>query len=121
MRVRLAIAELFADNTTTMRPESASLLDRTVAALGSPPPGLRLQVWFALGRQEPPVGAAVGGGIALAIARCGAVARELIARGAPPGAIAIAVDSGPPDRATFAFRFRSDGRAAGGAERVTHP
>ena len=35
--------------------------------------------------------------------------------------IATGVDPGPPDRATFAFRFRRDGPAAGAPDRITPP
>jgi len=116
MSVRMATAELFVDGTAAPRPEIAPVLGRIVAALGSPPAGLRLQVSFALGRPRAAEDDAESA-LALAVARCGALARELIARGAAPGAIAIAVDPGPPDRASFAFRFLSEHRAAVGSGR----
>lgn len=112
-RVRLTSDSLFIDATTALRPELAPLLDRIVAALGSPPAGLRLVTAFTLGR--PAAGEATdgdGGGLPLAVARCAAVARALVARGAAPGAISTGVDAGPPEGATFAFRFRPDALAA---------
>jgi hypothetical protein len=109
LRVQLAVVEMFADDTTIVRPQMASLLDRIVAALGSPPAGLRLQVSFALGRPQPMGADKDDAALSLAIARCGFIARDLIARGAPPGLLAVAIGSGPPDRATFLFRFITEG------------
>lgn len=112
MRVRLTAAGLFIAETAALRTDITPLLDRIVAALGSPPVGLRLEAAFTLGRPAPPDAAGSDGGdLPLAVARCAAIARALVARGAGPGAIAIGIDAGPPESATFAFRFRSDGPA----------
>lgn len=120
LRVQLAVAEVFADDTAALRSQMSGLLDRIVAALGSPPAGLRLQVSFALGRPQP-IGAADkdDAAVSRAIARCGIIARDLIARGAPPGLLSIAIGSGPADRASFLFRFTADGRIDSG--RIVRP
>ncbi|MFO1113126.1 MAG: hypothetical protein U1E38_03430 [Rhodospirillales bacterium] len=116
MRVRLDTLGLFTDGTAALRPEIAPMLDRIVAALGYPPQGLRLETAFTIGRPAPAQAAGSdGGGDSLAVARCAAVARALVARGAVPAAIATGVGSGPPEGAAFAFRFRPDGRTPAAA------
>lgn len=119
MRVRLDISGVFIDGAAALRPEIAPMLDRIVAALGSPPQGLRLEAAFTLGRPTPAQAAGSdGGSVSLAVARCAAVARALVARGAVPATIATGVGAGPPEGAAFAFRFRPDGRTAAATPRV---
>lgn len=113
MRVRLTAAGLFIEATAALRPDIVPMLDRIVAALGAPPEGLRLEIAFSLGHPVPgDTAVSDSSDRSLAVARCGAIARALVARGAAPGAIATGVDAGPPVGATFTFRFRPDGRAA---------
>lgn len=119
LRVQLAVVELFADEETIIRPEMASLLDRIVAAMSSPPAGLRLQVSLVLGRPQRTGADKDDAALSRAIARCGVFARDLIARGAPAGLLAVAIGAGPPNRATFMFRFMAEGRIDNG--RIVRP
>lgn len=109
MRASLPAAVVFADDAPALRPSLHPLLDRTVAALSSPPAGVVLTVELAL---APPADPAAR---ALATARADAFAREMLARGAPPDRLAIAFAPGAGDEVwlTFAIDASRSRRPAG--------
>ena len=104
LRVTLPVSELFAPSSAELREETTPFIDRIVAALGAPPPGSRLDLSFSLDR---PKGEPRGNEFALAVRRDGAFARALVARGAPPAAIAIGIAPGESGLALLAFRYRA--------------
>lgn len=101
MRVSLPVAVVFAAGVETPRPSLHPLLDRMVATLSAPPPGLRVDLEFAL---APGTTAADP---ALAARRADVFAREMLARGAPPARLAIALAPAAGDEAWFTFRIES--------------
>lgn len=111
LRVTLPVSELFASNSAELREETTPFIDRIVAALGAPPPGSRLDLSFSLNR---PKGEPQGDEFALAIRRDAAFARTLVARGAPPAAIAIGIAPGESGLALLAFRYRAIKPASSG-------
>ncbi|MBL8660861.1 MAG: hypothetical protein JNM75_14030 [Rhodospirillales bacterium] len=106
MRVSLPMAVVFAAGAETPRPSLYPLLDRTVATLSAPPPGLRVDFEFALAP-----GATVAGQ-ALAARRADVFAREMLARGAPPARLSIALAPAAGDEAWLTFRIESTAAAA---------
>lgn len=110
VRAELPLAEVFVDEAAALRPALHPLLDRIVAALSSAPAGASVAVEVAL------AAAAETGEERLAPARADAFARELLARGAPPQrlSIALAPAAGVQVWITFAIDRRPGGEAATG-------
>ena len=95
MRIKLRDNMLFKEGETEVREDRQELLDRIVASLSARPPGLRLDMEVVLGS------AAIDGnylpvGQTQETARLGALARVLIARGAPPDGISVGLKIGDP-------------------------
>jgi hypothetical protein len=101
LRVTFPASELFPANSAELRDESTPLIDRVVAAFGASPPGNRLEVAFSLGRPDEDD---ASDELALAVRRVDALARALVARGAPPADVVIGIDATPSERASLAFR-----------------
>lgn len=107
VRAELPLAEVFVDEAAALRPALHPLLDRIVAALSSAPAGTAVAVEVAL------AAAAETGQERLAPARAGGFARELLARGAPPQRLSIAL--APAAGGQVWLTFTIDRRAGGGA------
>lgn len=109
MEVRLPADGLFLPGTATVRPERQGLIDRVVSALREEFPGERveLEALLAIGPGAPsqPPGP---------VQRAAALARHLLADGAPPAAVGVGVERGPPGSARFLFSIRGND-AGGGA------
>jgi hypothetical protein len=103
MRARLPAAVVFADDAPLLRPALHPLLDRVVAALSSQPAALVVTVELAL---APP---AAAGERALATARADTFAREMLARGAPPGRLSIALAPQAGDEVWLTFAIDGQG------------
>ena len=106
--VALPVSELFAPDGAELRSESTPFIDRVAAVLGAPPPASRLEVRFSLDRPD----AEQREELALALRRDEAFARALVARGAPPSAIAIGVAPDQSGLALLAFRYRAGDSAS---------
>ena len=116
LRVTVPASELFSAETAELRESCLPFIDRVVATLAAPPSGVRLELAFVLGAR--PAAASrrkAGDELALAVRRGGAFARALVARGAPPAAVAIGLDPDHPGQALLAFRgsaFKPTGQGA---------
>ncbi len=112
MQVELDAASLFLDDKAAIRPGQLPLLDRIVAALSAPPPGLRHELEFVIGA-PPGADGALPIGETPQVARAGAFAREMLARGAPPQALTAGLRLGSPERVRLLFRTlgEDEGRA----------
>ena len=106
MRVTLPTETLFETGRAVIRENRLSMLDRLVAAISSRPPGLRFDLEFTIGRDRPVDGASPSVSTA-EIERAGAFARELLARGAPPDTLSVAVGPDDPGRVSMTFYVRS--------------
>lgn len=108
MQVEFPADMLFLPDSAALRPGQVPLLDRLVAAMSVPPPGLRYELDFT-----------IGAGPAPQLARAGAFARGMAERGAAPRGVLVGIDSGDPRRATLLFRTvaEDDGRLSFGAPR----
>jgi hypothetical protein len=105
MRFSLPAEALFRNGQAVVRENRLPLLDRIVAALSSRPPGLRYDMEFTVGRAPAPDGRPSPGPTA-EIDRAGAFARQMLARGAPPDSISVAVGPGDPERVSISFYVR---------------
>ena len=107
MRVRLPISAMFAEGDTEIRPVTVPVLDRIVAVLSSPPPGLRFDMEFVIGS---PVSAAKALPVTqtLETQRAGNLAREMARRGVPPDSIAVGIQPGKSDQAMIWFFVRDE-------------
>jgi len=106
MRVSLPVEAMFQSGQAALRENRLSLLDRIVAAISARPPGLRFDMEFVVGR----AGAIDGPSFASPTAeinRAGAFARQMLARGAPPDSISVAVGPVDPGQALITFYVRS--------------
>lgn len=104
MRASVPAAVVFADKTATVRPALHPLLDRVVAAVSAPLGGLVVTVELAL---APP---AEGAEPALTMARADALAREMLARGAAPDRLAIALAPRAGDAVWLTFSIEGGGQ-----------
>jgi hypothetical protein len=107
--ITLPVSELFAPDGAELRDESAPFIDRVAAALSAPPPASRLEVRFSLNQPDAEQRAE----LALALRRDGAFARALVARGAPPSAIAIGVAPDQSGLALLSFRYSAGSLSSG--------
>lgn len=106
MQVEMPAGALFADGAARVRPAAQPFLDRIVAALGARPPGIRFDVEFVIGAGAPP-DRMLPVAQTLEMARAGAFAREMLARGAPPKSLSIGLQPGDPAAVTIRFYVRS--------------
>jgi hypothetical protein len=106
MRVSLPVEAMFQSGQAVLRENRLSLLDRIVAAISARPPGLRFDMEFVVGRALAIDGPSVASPTA-EINRAGAFARQMLARGAPPDSISVAVGPGDPGQALITFYVRS--------------
>lgn len=111
MRVGLPLAVVFEPGSLAPRPSLYSVFDRVVAALSSPPAGLRVEVEFIMDR-----GTTIAARL-LASARVDALVREMIARGAPPARLSIALAHEASARIWMTFRIHDDRPAGADGER----
>lgn len=117
MQARVRTAALFADDGATLRRSRDALIDRLVAALAAAPPGVAFEVEFLIGTDydstnNPPSGQT------LSMARAGAFARAMIARGAPPASLAVGLEPGDTDWVRLVFRVVEAPRRGQGEPRT---
>jgi hypothetical protein len=105
MRISLPVEAMFQSGQAVLRENRLSLLDRIVAAISARPPGLRFDMEFAVGRAREIDGPSFANPMA-EIDRAGAFARQMLARGAPPDSISVAVGPGDPGQALITFYVR---------------
>ena len=106
MRVSLPVEAMFLSGQAVLRENRLSLLDRIVAAISVRPPGLRFDLEFVVGRSPGRDASSLASPTA-EINRAGAFARQMLARGAPPDSISVAVGPGDPGQAMITFYVRS--------------
>jgi flagellar motor protein MotB len=99
MRVALPASAVFNDHRVAVRASAYPLLDRIIASLSNPPAGVRVDLEFALAEStsEP----------ALTARRADSFARGMLAHGAPPDRISVAIVAQPPGQSWMTFRIRS--------------
>lgn len=105
MRISLPADSLFHPGTANIRGFQESLVDRIVAELSSRPPGLYFELEFAIGSPYA-IGVGLPIGATLEVNRAGAFARHMLARGAPPNAVSVALSPGDPQDVTLTFLVR---------------
>ena len=107
MQVQIPASTLFAADEARIQPAQFQFLDRIVAAASGRPPGLRFDLEFIIGSRVR-----ADGGLpqsqTLELARAGAFAREMAARGLPPDSIAIGIEPGDPNDVTMWFYIRRE-------------
>jgi hypothetical protein len=110
MQVDLPTRTLFVDGEGRVRDSAHLFLDRLVAALGGRPPGFQFDVEIVIGAGKAP-GAMLPAGRTLELTRAGAIAGEMLARGAPPESIAVGIAPAPPEQVIMRFYVRHRGEA----------
>lgn len=100
------IESMFVDGDAEIRPVALPLMDRIVAALSGSPAGLKFEMEFVVGAEYSEDGA-LPTTQTLALSRAGVFAREMAARGAPPGSIAVGLESSDPKRINLWFYIRT--------------
>lgn len=110
MQVQLSAKELFHDGETRLRTLQAGFFDRLVAALSGRPAGLRFDMEFVIASQ-PDEANQIRTEQTLEMARAGAFAREMNARGLPQDSISIGLTAGNPDDVTLWFYIRTEEEA----------
>jgi len=113
---------LFDAGADTLRPAQVAMLDELVAALSSPPAGMRFEMAVMLQTGTPGAGASPPPGEAapdeetgagamlpvspdnLAVRRAAALGRTMTERGAEPGSVLVGLATGDPDWLSMTFR-----------------
>jgi hypothetical protein len=113
MQVSLPADSLFHPGTADVRGFQEGLLDRIVAELSTRPPGLYFELEFAIGSPYS-IGVGLPIGATREVSRAGAFARKMLARGAPPNAVSVALVPGDARHVTLTFAVR--GREADPAD-----
>lgn len=109
LRIALPMSVVFAANADTPRSSLYPLIDRAVASLSSPPPGLQIGMEFSLAPGSGPPARA------LAARRADAFVRLMLARGAPPARMAITLAPAAGDDVWLNFRLSAEALAPGAA------
>lgn len=112
LEVRLPADELFVPGTADLRPDRQGLIDRVAASLLESRPGERIELdaLLAIGTtsapSQPPG----------PVVRAGALARALVADGAPAGSVSVGIERGDPGavRLLFSLRLADEPRGAEG-------
>lgn len=107
MVLDLHVDSLFAHDTETLRPAQRRAIAQLVAALSSPPPGMRYAVEASFGIAAPEGLMPVADH--RAFRRAAIVAAAFAEEGAPPGTVAAALEIGDPLRARLIFRVMAVG------------
>lgn len=102
MEVKLPADALFVPESLWLRKEREPLLDRVAAALRLDAPNERLEVEALLAIEATGPGQGPG-----SVARAGALARALAARGVDLAAVTVGVERGAPGSARLRFVWRS--------------
>ncbi len=105
MQVAFHAEELFLPGTAELRSGQTALLDRVVAAVSRPPPGLQIEMEVTIGTR-PHLSAS--GAEAVAVARAGGLARGLLARGLREDAIRAGLDMGDAEHVRLSFHLIGD-------------
>lgn len=112
MEVRLEADELFEPGTAKVRRDRQGLIDRVAAALRDTRAGERIEL-DALLALSPNILSQPPG----PIERAGALARTLVADGAPAEAVTVGIERGEPGAARLLFSIRSTDEAGRGGRR----
>ncbi len=105
MRVAMPADSLFFPGDTEIRPARFPLLDRLVATLSVRPPGLRYDMEFVIGSAYTPDND-LPIRQTLEMARAGAFARAMLARGVPPDSISVGLKPGSREDVVIWFYVR---------------
>ena len=105
MRARMPASAMFYEGETRFRQNVFPFMDRTIAALGGRPPGLRFDMEFVIGAPYTD-NLNLPAQETLEMARAGSFVREMIARGAPPDSLSIGLSPGDPEQITMRFYVR---------------
>jgi hypothetical protein len=105
MQVVLPADSLFHTDSADIRKFRDLLLDRIVAEISRRPPGLHFGMEFEIGSPST-AGNILPATATLEIKRAGTFAREMLARGAPPDAISVAIRPGDPRNIKLTFLVR---------------
>ncbi len=105
MRVVMPADALFFTGRTEIRPARFPLLDRLVAALSGRPPGVRFDMEFVIGSAYTPDND-LPIRQSLEMARAGAFARAMLARGVPPDSISVGLKPGSREDVVIWFYVR---------------
>ncbi|WP_448203212.1 hypothetical protein [Azospirillum sp. sgz302134] len=114
LEVRLPADELFIPGTAELRPDRQGLIDRIAASLLDTRPGERIELDALLAIGITSTSSQAPG----PVARAGALARLLVADGAPANAVTVGIERGDPGSVRFLFSLRASddytGPAGGG-------
>ncbi len=102
MQITLPADSLFRSGTADIREFQDALLDRIVAELSSRPPGLSFELELEIGTPDA-IGVGLPIGATLEVNRAGAFARRMLALGAPPNAVSVALGPGDPREVKLTF------------------
>ncbi len=105
MRVVMPADSLFFAGDTEIRPAWFPILDRLVATLSGRPPGLRYDMEFVIGSAYTPDND-LPIRQTLEMARAGAFARAMLARGVPPDSISVGLKPGSREEVVIWFYVR---------------
>ena len=106
MRVVMPADALFLTGGIEIRPARVPLLDRLVATLSGRPPGVRFDMEFVIGSAYTPDND-LPLRQTLEMARAGAFARAMLARGVPPDSISTGLKPGSREDVTIWFYVRN--------------
>ncbi|MFQ5618935.1 MAG: hypothetical protein ACE5FR_08180 [Rhodospirillales bacterium] len=106
MRLVMPADALFFSGRTEIRPARFPLLDRLVATLSGRPPGLRFDMEFVVGSAYTPDND-LPLRQTLEMARAGAFARAMLARGVPPDSISVGLKPGRREDVVIWFYVRA--------------
>ncbi len=115
MELDVHVDSLFDHDTEILRPAQRRAFAELVAALSSPPPGLRYVVEASFGVADPEALMPVTDSRALR--RAAIVARAFAEEGAPPGSVVAALETGDPLQVRLIFRVQSLAPMARGEEK----
>ncbi len=105
MELDVHVDSLFDHDTEILRPAQRRAFAELVAALSSPPPGLRYVVEASFGVADPENLMPVAD--SRAMRRAAIVARAFTEEGAPPGSVVAALEPGDPLQVRLIFRVQS--------------
>ena len=103
MVARKPVSAMFVENTSELKPDVFEFLDRTVAILGSRPPGTHFDMQFVVGLSEGIIAVKQ----TIEMMQAGSFAREILSRGAPPDSLSVGLMPGEAGQIMIHFYVRS--------------